>query len=97
MPIGDGPLIVQSDKTVLLEIDHPKAQEARNALAPFAELERAPEHVHTYRITPLALWNARPCPRIPPRTSPATGRDPLGPGREKPVHSGGRPRLHPRG
>ena len=58
MPIGDGPLIVQSDKTVLLEIDHPKAQEARNALAPFAELERAPEHVHTYRITPLALWNA---------------------------------------
>ena len=59
MPIGDGPLIVQSDKTVLLEIDHPKAQEARNALAPFAELERAPEHVHTYRITPLALWNAR--------------------------------------
>ena len=59
MPIGDGPLIVQSDKTVLLEIDHPKAQEARTALAPFAELERAPEHVHTYRITPLALWNAR--------------------------------------
>ena len=57
--IGNGPLIVQSDKTVLLEIDHPKAQEARTALAPFAELERAPEHVHTYRITPLALWNAR--------------------------------------
>lgn len=59
MPLGDGPLIVQSDKTVLLEIDHPAAAEARNALAPFAELERAPEHVHTYRITPLALWNAR--------------------------------------
>ncbi|QQE51476.1 DEAD/DEAH box helicase [Corynebacterium urealyticum] len=59
MGIGNGPLIVQSDKTVLLEIDHPKAQEARTALAPFAELERAPEHVHTYRITPLALWNAR--------------------------------------
>lgn len=59
MPIGDGPLIVQSDKTVLLEIDHPAAAEARIALAPFAELERAPEHVHTYRITPLALWNAR--------------------------------------
>ena len=57
--IGNGPLIVQSDKTVLLEIDHEQAQEARNALAPFAELERAPEHVHTYRITPLALWNAR--------------------------------------
>lgn len=59
MALGDGPLIVQSDKTVLLEVDHPKAAEARIALAPFAELERAPEHIHTYRITPLALWNAR--------------------------------------
>src|SRR5881227_1659568 len=55
----DGPLIVQSDKTVLLEIDHELAGAARSAIAPFAELERAPEHVHTYRITPLALWNAR--------------------------------------
>ncbi|HAT6618636.1 DNA repair helicase XPB [Corynebacterium striatum] len=54
-----GPLIVQSDKTVLLEVDHEDAAAARIALAPFAELERAPEHVHTYRITPLALWNAR--------------------------------------
>ena len=59
MSIGTGPLIVQSDKTVLLEINHEQATEARNALAPFAELERAPEHIHTYRITPLALWNAR--------------------------------------
>ncbi|WJZ02002.1 DNA repair helicase XPB [Corynebacterium freiburgense] len=59
MSFGDGPLIVQSDKTVLLEVDHPLGDEARAALAPFAELERAPEHVHTYRITPLALWNAR--------------------------------------
>ncbi|MDT7651922.1 MAG: excision repair protein [Pseudonocardiales bacterium] len=55
----DGPLIVQSDKTLLLEVDHPAATEARAAIAPFAELERAPEHVHTYRVTPLALWNAR--------------------------------------
>src|SRR3981081_2854508 len=55
----DGPLIVQSDKTLLLEVDHPDAAEARAAIAPFAELERAPEHVHTYRVTPLALWNAR--------------------------------------
>ena len=55
----DGPLIVQSDKTVLLDVAHPRAALARAALAPFAELERAPEHVHTYRITPLALWNAR--------------------------------------
>ncbi|MCP2251970.1 DNA excision repair protein ERCC-3 [Prauserella aidingensis] len=57
--VSDGPLIVQSDKTVLLEIDHEQAGDARIAIAPFAELERAPEHVHTYRITPLALWNAR--------------------------------------
>ena len=55
----DGPLIVQSDKTLLLEVDHPVAQEARAAIAPFAELERSPEHVHTYRLTPLGLWNAR--------------------------------------
>ncbi|MDX8143570.1 DEAD/DEAH box helicase [Lentzea sp. BCCO 10_0061] len=55
----DGPLIVQSDKTLLLEVDHPLANDARTSIAPFAELERAPEHVHTYRVTPLALWNAR--------------------------------------
>jgi len=55
----NGPLIVQSDKTLLLEVDHPGAEEARRAIAPFAELERAPEHVHTYRVTPLGLWNAR--------------------------------------
>ncbi|WP_026127741.1 DNA repair helicase XPB [Nocardiopsis lucentensis] len=52
-------LIVQSDKTLLLEVDHESAEECRRSIAPFAELERAPEHVHTYRITPLALWNAR--------------------------------------
>ena len=55
----DGPLIVQSDKTLLLEVDHPRAEDARRAIASFAELERAPEHVHTYRVTPLGLWNAR--------------------------------------
>ncbi|MEU8134419.1 DNA repair helicase XPB [Streptodolium elevatio] len=54
-----GPLIVQSDKTLLLEIDHEAAADCRRAIAPFAELERAPEHVHTYRLTPLGLWNAR--------------------------------------
>jgi DNA excision repair protein ERCC-3 len=57
--VTDGPLIVQSDKTLLLEIGHPDAPAARANIAPFAELERSPEHVHTYRITPLALWNAR--------------------------------------
>ena len=57
--MGDGPLIVQSDKTLLLEVNHPDAQACRMAIAPFAELERSPEHVHTYRLTPLGLWNAR--------------------------------------
>jgi len=57
--VNDGPLIVQSDKTLLLEVDHPQAAEARKAIAPFAELERSPEHIHTYRLTPLGLWNAR--------------------------------------
>ena len=54
-----GPLIVQSDKTLLLEVDHAAAEVARRDIAPFAELERAPEHIHTYRVTPLGLWNAR--------------------------------------
>jgi DNA excision repair protein ERCC-3 len=57
--LTDGPLIVQSDKTLLLEVDHPDATACRMAIAPFAELERSPEHVHTYRLTPLGLWNAR--------------------------------------
>ena len=59
MSAPDGPLIVQSDKTLLLEVDHADSAECRKAIAPFAELERAPEHVHTYRLTPLGLWNAR--------------------------------------
>jgi DNA excision repair protein ERCC-3 len=57
--VSGGPLIVQSDKTLLLEVDHPQATACRMAIAPFAELERSPEHVHTYRLTPLGLWNAR--------------------------------------
>jgi DNA excision repair protein ERCC-3 len=57
--VTGGPLIVQSDKTLLLEVDHPDAPACRMAIAPFAELERSPEHVHTYRLTPLGLWNAR--------------------------------------
>jgi DNA excision repair protein ERCC-3 len=56
---GPGPLVVQSDRTLLLEVDHPEAGACRIAIAPFAELERAPEHIHTYRLTPLGLWNAR--------------------------------------
>ncbi|MCK1801689.1 DEAD/DEAH box helicase [Brevibacterium sp. R8603A2] len=54
-----GPLIVQSDRTILLEAAHPDAAEAAVAIAPFAQLARTPEHVHTYTITPLGLWNAR--------------------------------------
>src|SRR5205814_7460705 len=52
------PLIVQADRSVLVFLDAPLYEEARDALAPFAELEKSPEHVHTYRITPLSLWNA---------------------------------------
>lgn len=52
------PLIVQSDRSVLVEVDNPKYESARDALAPFAELEKSPEHIHTYRLTDLSLWNA---------------------------------------
>jgi DNA excision repair protein ERCC-3 len=55
----DNPLIVQSDRSVLLEAGHPRAEACRAQLARFAELERSPEHIHTYRITPLSIWNAR--------------------------------------
>ena len=54
----DNPMIVQSDRTILLEVDHPLHAEARDALAQFAELEKSPEHIHTYRLSPLSLWNA---------------------------------------
>ncbi len=57
--MSEGPLIVQSDKTLLLDIDHPMSTECRRAIAPIAELERSPEHIHTYRLTNLGLWNAR--------------------------------------
>ncbi|NLC59594.1 MAG: DEAD/DEAH box helicase [Armatimonadetes bacterium] len=52
------PIIVQSDRSVLLEVDCPLYEEARDGLAQFAELVKSPEHIHTYRITPLSLWNA---------------------------------------
>ena len=54
----DNPLIVQSDRTLLLDVHAPLANECRNELIPFAELEKSPEHLHTYRLTPLSLWNA---------------------------------------
>src|SRR5437588_58727 len=52
------PFIVQSDRSILVEVDNPKYAEARDAIAPFAELEKSPEHMHTYRISNLSLWNA---------------------------------------
>jgi DNA excision repair protein ERCC-3 len=52
------PFIVQADRSVLVEVDNPRYAEARDALAPFAELEKSPEHIHTYRISNLSLWNA---------------------------------------
>lgn len=54
----DKPIIVQSDKTVFLEVDSPVFEDARNALCGFAELIKCPEHIHTYSISPLSLWNA---------------------------------------
>ncbi|GAB6391355.1 MAG: DEAD/DEAH box helicase [Treponematales bacterium] len=56
--MAEGPLIVQSDRTILLDVHAPGAEEARAAILPFAELEKSPEHIHTYRISPLSLWNA---------------------------------------
>ncbi len=56
--MSDRPAIIQGDRTVLLEVDHPEYSRARDLLARFAELERSPEHVHTYRLSALALWNA---------------------------------------
>ena len=59
MPVNPfNPMVVQSDHTVLLEVDNPQYAEARDALARFAELEKSPEHIHTYRLSPLSLWNA---------------------------------------
>src|SRR6202035_5882871 len=52
------PLIVQGDRSILAEVDNPRYAEARDAVAPFAELEKSPEHIHTYRLTPLSLWHA---------------------------------------
>ena len=54
----ENPLIVQSDRTLLLEVAHPAFEQVRDELARFAELVKSPEHIHTYRITPLSLWNA---------------------------------------
>ena len=54
----ENPLIVQGDRSLLLDVHAPLAEECRNALIPFAELEKSPEHLHTYRLTPLSLWNA---------------------------------------
>ncbi len=58
MQSQQNPMIIQSDRTILLEVDHPLHSEARDALAQFAELEKSPEHIHTYRLSPLSLWNA---------------------------------------
>lgn len=54
----ENPLIVQSDRTLLLEVAHPAFEQVRDELASFAELVKSPEHIHTYRVTPLSLWNA---------------------------------------
>lgn len=58
-------LVVQSDCSMLLDLHSPRAEEARAAIAPFAELVKSPEHVHTYRLTPLSIWNARAAGLVP--------------------------------
>lgn len=68
------PLIIQGDRSILLDVHTARAEEARAALIPFAELEKSPEHLHTYRITPLSLWNASSAGFIPDQIS-ATLRD----------------------
>src|SRR5436190_8487864 len=55
----ENPLIVQSDRTILLEVDNPRSEACRNQLAVFCDLVKSPEHIHTYRMSPLSLWNAR--------------------------------------
>ena len=54
----DNPLIVQGDGKILLEAKHKKYEEVRDFLARFSELEASPELLHTYKVTPLSLWNA---------------------------------------
>ncbi len=54
----ENPLVIQSDRTLMLDVHSPRAEECRNSLIPFAELEKSPEHWHTYRVTALSLWNA---------------------------------------
>jgi len=56
--VADQPLIIQSDRSILLEVDHPRYEAARDELVRFAELEKSPEHIHTYKVTPLSIWNA---------------------------------------
>ena len=53
-----GSIIVQSDGTIFLEVDRDSDHACRDRLVKFAELIKSPEHVHTYRVTPLAIWNA---------------------------------------
>jgi DNA excision repair protein ERCC-3 len=66
-PRPDNPLIVQGDHTVLVEVDSPRYAEARDELVAFAELVKSPEHIHTYRVTPLSIWNARSAGVLPER------------------------------
>ena len=54
----NNPLIIQSNSSILLEVNNPLFTEARNAVSEFAHLDKSPEYIHTYSITPLSLWNA---------------------------------------
>lgn len=67
----DLPMIVQSDRTILLEAQHPAYEEAKHAISSFAELIKSPEYIHTYRITPLSLWNAAASGCLPEQVTEA--------------------------
>lgn len=67
------PLIIQGDRSILLDVHTARAEEARSALIPFAELEKSPEHLHTYRITPLSLWNAASAGFLPAQITAILG------------------------
>lgn len=67
------PLIIQGDRSILLDVHTARSEEARSALIPFAELEKSPEHLHTYRITPLSLWNASSAGFIPSQIAATLG------------------------
>lgn len=70
----DSPAVVQSDGTILLEVDSPAYEQARDSLMRFSDLVKSPEYIHTYRISPLSLWNAAACALTPDEVIDSLGK-----------------------